>query len=237
MLDSKAKLFNTMVAHGKVLVLYQPKVDAETRKVVGYEALSRLGNRDNIISPAVFMDILTDEMRVRLFITVLNIIQRDINSGLFDNNIRLSLNIEPKTLLSPLISDILKLVNYQVAEMLEIEIIEKPIPSNEWSKLYSIMDTIKSSTSFTFSLDDFGVEGAGFKSLHLPGVVGVKLDGSLIPKNESQKRVFENTTTMLKSIGMKLTLEKVETEEEASELRHLVDEFQGYLFGKPTILR
>ena len=236
MLDSKSSLFNSMVAHGKVVVLYQPKVNSLSREIVGFEALARLGNYENLISPILFVDTLTYSMHIRLFITVLNIIQKDIKSGIFKNK-KIGINIEPKILINPTINKVLSSLDLEISKMLCVEIIEKPIPSSDWGEIYKTMSHLKKTTKISFALDDFGVDGAGFKSLHLPGVSEVKLDGSLIPRNKDQKIIFENTTTMLKSIGMKITLEMVETEEEANELKYMVDEFQGYLFGKPVSIK
>ena len=87
-----------------------------------------------------------------------------------------------------------------------------------------------------FSLDDFGT---GYSNMHriasLPLSI-IKIDKTMVDDSENitMQIVIENTVKMVKSLGMKIVVEGVET---ATQLEHFenlrCDCIQGYYFSKP----
>ncbi len=90
----------------------------------------------------------------------------------------------------------------------------------------------------TFAVDDYGT---GFSNadylIEFPFEL-VKLDKSVVwaaADNEKAMKVLEHTAAMIKSLGLKIVAEGVETFEQALMLRSIGCDFlQGYYFSKPV---
>lgn len=90
----------------------------------------------------------------------------------------------------------------------------------------------------TFAVDDYGT---GFSNtdylIEFPFEL-VKLDKSVVwaaTDNEKAMKVLEHTAAMIKSLGLKIVAEGVETFEQALMLRSIGCDFlQGYYFSKPV---
>ena len=87
-----------------------------------------------------------------------------------------------------------------------------------------------------FSLDDFGT---GYSNMHriasLPLSI-IKIDKTLVDDSENitMQIVIENTVKMVKSLGMKIVVEGVETKTQLEHFEELrCDYIQGYYFSKP----
>ncbi len=88
-----------------------------------------------------------------------------------------------------------------------------------------------------FSLDDYGTGFSNTSSLVNYPFCAIKLDKTLIwaaMEEEKAMSILEHTIKMVKSLGMKVVAEGVETEEQVRILENLdCDYIQGYLFSKP----
>ena len=87
-----------------------------------------------------------------------------------------------------------------------------------------------------FSLDDFGT---GYSNMHriasLPLSI-IKIDKTIVDDSENitMQIVIENTVKMVKSLGMKIVVEGVETKTQLEHFEYLrCDYIQGYYFSKP----
>lgn len=90
----------------------------------------------------------------------------------------------------------------------------------------------------TIALDDFGT---GYSNLMNIGEVNpnvVKLDRGFTIKalsNEFERHLMQNIIQLVHSIGLKICIEGVETEEELQQIKALgPDYIQGYYYGKPS---
>lgn len=91
--------------------------------------------------------------------------------------------------------------------------------------------------SIKTALDDFGSGYSSFNYLKELPVDEIKIDKTFVDdmdKNQFNRSFIEAMTKLAHSIGKKVVVEGVETEEQAEALNAMdVDIFQGYLFGKP----
>ena len=92
------------------------------------------------------------------------------------------------------------------------------------------------SEGICFSLDDFGT---GYSNMHriasLPLSI-IKIDKTMVDDAEelTMQIVIENTVKMIKSLGMKIVVEGVETEQQLNQFIALrCDYIQGYYFSRP----
>lgn len=243
--ENSAKIipvFNDSFKNERILVYLQPKICAETQKIMGAEALSRLIDKDGkMISPGMFIPALEKTGKiVELDFYVLNFILKLIR-GWIDKGIEpvtISFNLSRIHFFSDtIIDDIIAMVEYyNVPERyIEIEVTESVFFEEE----NLIIDKVEKlrEKGFKVSVDDFG---AGYSSLNLIGVLPVdiiKLDKGFVKGSLKTKRgndVIKGLIKILNEIELDIVCEGVETkEEEAIISDYGCKEIQGYLYDKP----
>lgn len=87
-------------------------------------------------------------------------------------------------------------------------------------------------------LDDFGTGYSSLLQITNLAIDGVKIDGSFtrgVPGDKASLATFNSIATLTRELGLCLTVEGVETEQQASWLRRLGDiEVQGFYFSRPV---
>ncbi len=225
------------------IMYYQPKLTATPGTICGMEALMRwIRPGKGIIPPDIFIP-LAEEMGeiVRLgelalvtaseqikqwnrnlgkrFPMAVNVSSRQFNDEDFSSSILRSIE---KAGIDPV--------------LLELEITES-VFMNDLQRAKTIMEDLNKE-GIRFSLDDFGT---GYSSLsyiqHLP-LGGIKVDRSLtadVHYNPSTQAVMSTLAFMARELGVELTIEGVETEEQLQFIQSLGKDLmvQGYLFSPP----
>ena len=227
-------------------VYYQPKVDIETKKLKGSEALCRWIKDRSIIPPNDFIPILeinTDICQLDFY--MLDHVCKDIRRWLDEGKevVRVSVNFSRKHLidvnvLEKIISTIDK--NNVPHEYIEIELTETTTDVL-FSDLRRVVCGLQEQGIWT-AVDDFGV---GYSSLNLirdiPWNV-LKIDKSFVPKNieeeESiQNKMFKHVISLAHDLGLECVIEGVETLDQLEVLRkNNCNIAQGYFFDKPLPL-
>ncbi len=222
-------------------VEYQPKIDFNTLKLGGAEALVRwkpkLGGK---IYPDEFIPVFEENGFISyLDLYVLEEVCKCLSENCFNMAIpRISVNLSAHTMLSDKIvsrvSDILKL--YKVdASMIELELTESAVEANT-SKFLSTVKRFKE-LGLAISIDDFG---AGVSSLNRLSAVEadiLKLDKAFFDLKDqggNSTIVVTDIISMAKHLDMKVVAEGVETAAQALWLQGIgCDYAQGYYFAKP----
>lgn len=227
---------------GDFKAFLQPKVDLETRKVVGAEALIRFEDEiHGIIPPAKFIDLLEKNDLIRY----IDMFVLEETCKLLEKwqrrNITLpvvSLNFSRFTLLERDIASSVEAIvsKYDISKKnIEIEITESAVVIGK-SILYQAAHDLYSA-GYSISLDDFGTKYTNLSILADIDFDMLKLDRSLINALEDQQKyraILENVISMCDSLGIGVIAEGVETEAQAQILRELNCKYgQGYLYGKP----
>ena len=225
------------IAHGEIEVVYQPVVDAKTFTLVSVEALARWTRRGHgPVSPEVFIPIAeTSGLIDQLGLCVLSQALRQLGDW---PELKLSVNVSPGQFRDPAFVDHVAATFAEariepgrvVMEMTETYFIQSP----ERARL--AMDRLRA-LGLRIALDDFG---AGFSSvgyLRQFGFDRMKIDRSLVQSLDRGHRAVEMlqaTVALARSLGIPVTAEGVETEQQAVILRIAgCDQLQGYLFGRP----
>ncbi|MGN0025219.1 MAG: EAL domain-containing protein [Candidatus Avelusimicrobium sp.] len=228
---------------GNFSIYLQPKCDFKTGCMVGAEALVRWNKGESgIVRPDDFIPIFEKNgfiLRLDMFILeqVVSLLSRWKSNGLKQvpvavNFSRLHLND------SRYIPQMTSLVDkYGVAHnLIEVELTENVILNN----LECAQNVIRGlhRKGFSVAMDDFG---SGYSSLNVLKNLqfdGIKLDKEFLSgfeENENAKKVIEGAVLMIKSLGVKVIAEGVETQQQADFLRRTgCDVAQGYLFSKPV---
>lgn len=228
---------------GDFSVYLQPKCDFKTGRMVGAEALVRWNKGDaGLVRPDDFIPIFEKNgfiLRLDMFILeqVVSLLSRWKSHGLKQvpvavNFSRLHLND------SRYIPQMTCLVDkYGVAHrLIEVELTENVILNNVECAQNVIRGLHRK--GFSVAMDDFG---SGYSSLNVLKNLqfdGIKLDKEFLSgfeENGNAKKVIEGAVLMIKSLGVKVIAEGVETQQQADFLRRTgCDVAQGYLFSKPV---
>lgn len=236
------RLFEQALKDEEFLVYYQPKVDIQTRRLIGAEALCRWMHEGKIIPPLDFIPALERGMDIcRLDFYMLRRVCRDIRRWLDEGRevVRVSVNLSRRHMMDPdLFEHIVSIVDECRVphQYIEIELTETTTDV-EFKDLKRVVKGLQS-VGISASVDDFGV---GYSSLNLIKEIPwdvLKLDKSILPADgqnmERSSRMFAHVIAMAHEIGLKCVAEGVETETQLEIMRHYGCRIaQGFLFDKP----
>jgi diguanylate cyclase (GGDEF)-like protein len=225
------------INRGEISVVYQPVVDAKTFRVVSVEALARWNREGHgAVSPDVFIPIAEASGLIdQLGLCVLSQALRQLSHW---SELKLSVNVSPGQFRDPAFVDRVTELFQEaqiapgrvVLEMTETYFIQSP------ERARQALERLKD-LGLRIALDDFG---AGFSSvgyLRQFGFDRMKIDRSLVQSLDQGHRAVEMlqaTVALARSLGIPVTAEGVETEQQAVILRLAgCDQLQGYLFGRP----
>jgi len=224
-----------------VYLCYQPKVDAASQQVIGFEALARW-HRPGIgmVNPQLFIQAaettgLIGELGTLLLRNACQQIVQWRAEG--KASLPVAVNVSPLQLLNPhfpqLVMEILR--DFQLpAHLLTLEITESAAVQNLEHTCSQLREL--RGNGIRIAIDDFGT---GFSSLsmlrNLP-LDTVKIDKALIdplPGREGTA-VVEAICKLAAVLGLGVVAEGVETAEQADTARRAgCNELQGYYFNKP----
>lgn len=226
----------------EIVPFFQPKVDVDTRKLVGAEALARWRKPDGtLVPPGHFIPVceqtgLVSQVDMAIFEKTLQFIRKHLDANIAC--VPISVNFSRLHLLNMefLESLLEKLERYNVPpQLIELELTETVMFDNAGI----ISDFIENlhKNGLTISMDDFG---SGYSSLHMLKDVDIdvlKIDRGFLMESQNsnrQKVVFEAIARMAEKLNIHVVVEGVETQENVK----LMTEFgcktaQGFLFAKP----
>ncbi|MBO8155488.1 MAG: EAL domain-containing protein [Bacillaceae bacterium] len=220
---------------------YQPQLDIQTEKLIGFEALLRWNHPEKgNVPPGVFIPLAE---KTGLIIELGDWVLRETcrqNKKWQEQGfppVKVSVNLSAKQFLQKnlvqRISEILEDTGL-APEYLELEITESMAVSNE----EFIMDTLKGlrNLGVHVSIDDFGTGYSSLKYLSQFPVSKLKIDRLFISENKKQNQaIVKSIIHMSHSLDMKVIAEGVETKEQLDFLKNqMCDEIQGYYFSKPV---
>lgn len=229
----------------KLKVFYQPIIDIEENKIVGFEALLRwVANDGRVETAAQFIRIA--EMIERFHDIGSWIIQKAFND--FANHIspkfpatKLSINISPKQLsnveLPAIISNIVQ-QNFSLASQLIFEITEEVVIDN-FEAASKAIETIRA-LGASFSIDDFGVGHSSFAricQLHFDYLKVDKLFLRPLCAESVNQQVYQTLLLLSDRLNTTLIQEGVETIEQLEFIKAQGCRYvQGFYFFKPMPL-
>ncbi|HYL25745.1 MAG TPA: EAL domain-containing protein, partial [Burkholderiales bacterium] len=221
---------------------YQPKVDLDTRAVVGVEALIRWQSPDKgLVPPAHFIPLLEETgLILQVGEWALKRAARD-HRGWVEQKLRaprVAVNVSAIQLRQ---RDFVRVVEEAIIDgvaptAIDLELTESLVMED----IKSNIEKLKAvrALGVNIAIDDFGT---GYSSLgylaQLP-VQALKIDRSFIIRMQEDPNAMTLVSTIISlahSLRLKVIAEGVETEDQAKFLRLLrCDEMQGYLFSKPV---
>lgn len=235
-------LFPKALRAGEFQVFYQPKVDLETKKICGCEALSRWMHGGKIIPPMEFVPVLEKEGGIGdLDYYVLEQVCEDISDWLKRGiePVRVSVNFSRNDLRhADMAERIVSTVQKHGigSKYIEIEITELS-DSEDFKQLSDFVAAMREHGIST-SIDDFGT---GYSSLNLLKDLDVdiiKLDKSFISNindmPSADRIVVKNVVEMARALDKEVIAEGVEASDQVTFLQDIRCQMaQGFLYDKP----
>ncbi len=236
-------IFPEALEAGEFHAYYQPKVNIETGKVAGAEALCRWIQGGTIIPPDEFIPVLEQNNEIcRLDLYMLETVCRDIKKWMEKGlePVRVSVNLSRKHLSNiDLVNWLMTIVDeYGVPhEYIEFELTESAT-SVGISNLKKIVSELRGK-GFAAAVDDFGM---GYSSLNLIREIPwdvLKLDRNFLPQDNRDKStitslMYHHVANMAHDLGLVTVTEGVETKEQLEVLRENKCMIaQGYYFDRP----
>lgn len=221
---------------------YQPLIRASDRELVGYEALLRLSEEDGTpIPPDEFVP-LAEEMGliVKIGTWVLRSATREIAAQ--SDNAIVAVNLSPEQFYP---GDLPQIVLAALSDAglspqrLELELTESLLVDQPGDVRFQI-DALQE-MGVRMAMDDFGTGFSSLSYLWQFGFDRIKIDKSFVwalEENPERSRDLVDAIVLLGDrLGMDVTAEGVETEEQATLLTALgCDVLQGFHFGRPKPL-
>src|SRR3954468_11470867 len=225
----------------ELVLHYQPKVDLQTGKVKGVEALARwnppergLLSPDEVIPLAERSNLLRP-MTVYLLDTALRQCNAWRARGL---DVSIAVNLSMQNLLDlRLPNDVARLLtSWRLPPgSLELEITESTIMSDH-RRAMSILTRLNK-MGVTLSIDDFGTGYSSLAYLQELPVSAVKIDKSFVltmDQDPGNATIVQSTIDLGHNLGLKVIAEGVETEKIYGDLAKMgCDYAQGFFLSKP----
>jgi diguanylate cyclase (GGDEF)-like protein len=227
----------------ELAVFYQPRVDIQTERILGFEALVRWRHPDlGFVSPAQFIPLAEE---TGLIVPIGEWVLREAcrqnrawqRAGL--PAVRMAVNLSSVQFGQPALQDQIRAA-LEAAELdaqyLELELTESTV-MRDANAVVATLARLKSS-GVHLSIDDFGTGYSSLAYLKRFPIDALKIDQSFIrdcTSDPDDSAIVTSIVLMARSLKLAVVAEGVETESQLSFLRVLqCDEAQGYLFSPPV---
>jgi EAL domain-containing protein (putative c-di-GMP-specific phosphodiesterase class I)/AmiR/NasT family two-component response regulator len=220
---------------------YQPKIDLQTSRVKGAEALARWRHPNSgIVAPHAFLGLLEESGHIgELTWVMLAQSARDCRSwrdaGL---DLNVSVNLSVKQLADPAIADA---ITWQVTSQgleprhMILEITESAAMTDVGRVLENL--TRLRMKGFGLSIDDYGTGYSSMQQLTRIPFTELKIDQSFVmhaAHQESNRMILESSLEMARKLGITSVAEGAETQDDWNLLRECgCDLAQGFFIARP----
>ncbi len=228
----------TAVRNGEIVPYFQPFIDLDSNKVVGFEVLARWEHPTaGIQMPGLFIPI-AEDMGLLGTVTLSMLKQACATARGWLGDMRLAINISPPDVADPsLMRRFIALVHEAgiPPEQIEIEITENAFIDDE-SRVSETLAELKAA-GIKISIDDFGTGYANLHHLRILPFDKIKIDQSFVKDmltNPESRSIVEAIIALAESLGLPTTAEGIEGDDYRQVLKDLGCTIgQGYLFAKP----
>ncbi|MCR4996230.1 MAG: GGDEF domain-containing phosphodiesterase [Butyrivibrio sp.] len=222
-------------------IYLQPKVDTITGEIVGAESLARWFCNGIVLYPTEFVPILEQEgMVATLDLYVLKKTCGFINewkeNGIIP--VPVSVNFSRKDLsYKHLAKEIIRIIDENGIDRKLIQIEVTETSSEDERILMTVFLERLKENGISTAIDDFGTGFSSLSTLRDFPVAEIKVDRSFINNesfNKNDEIVLKSIVSMAKEMGIDVTAEGVEREEQVELLKHVgCHVVQGFLYDNP----
>jgi diguanylate cyclase (GGDEF)-like protein/PAS domain S-box-containing protein len=233
------------LGEGRAVAAYQPIVDLATGRIVSLEALLRLKDADGslITASEIFSALLDPELSRRVSRVMLDSVMADGPAllELLGPDTRISLNLSEADLRKDdFVRHLIEVVDDSglTPANFTIEVTETML-LDAGGQLHASLAMLDQ-CGFTICLDDFGTGFSSLTHLRQFPIHKVKIDRDFIAgigEDHQSRLIIQAIVQMGHSLGLRVVVEGVETEEQETFLRAIgCRHVQGYRYGKPQLM-
>ncbi|WP_228135383.1 EAL domain-containing protein [Aliarcobacter butzleri] len=218
----------------KIVPYFQPIYNLKTNKIEKYEALVRLIDGNNVISPYYFLDI---SKKSKQYLQLTKTMIQKTFDYFRDKDFEFSINLTFEDIKSEYISSFIieLLKEYKMGHRVVFEVVESEEIDN-FRKINEFFVTIRE-YGCKIAIDDFGSGYSNFEYLAKLNVDYIKIDGSLIKDiliNKSSQNIVSMLVNFAKGQKVKTIAEFVSNKDILNKVRELgIDYVQGYYIKEP----
>ena len=226
---------------------YQPIVSLVTEAVIGFEALIRWQHpQRGLIFPEDFMPV-AEETGLITSISQWVLQEACHQMGVWQRKfpasqpLTIGVNLSRKQLSQLHLVQRLELILQETgldASSLKLEVTETALMDDREEVAAQILSQLKE-LGVQLSVDDFGTGYSSLSCLHYFPIDTLKIDRSFVNCIRSRSKdseIVQAIVTLAHNLGIEVTAEGVETDEQLVELKTLkCDRAQGYFFSKPLV--
>ena len=228
---------------GELRLHYQPKVEVQSNRIVGAEALVRWQHPSHgLLPPARFIQ-LAEEFGLIEGIGEWVIQQACDDAAQWQRmglgGVKIAVNVAKPQFASGSLCRVLRQAMFDsgvAAAQLVIELTESMLMDNVPANLAQLHEL--KSLGVTLSIDDFGTGYSSLSYLKRFPLDELKVDRSFVmdlPGQRADTAIVSTVIQLGHSLGMTVIAEGVETQAQLDCLRELgCDNYQGYLFSRPV---
>lgn len=243
--EKRSKLLGELsyaLKRDEFVVVYQPKFEISTEKIVGFEALLRWRNKLNgDVSPNLFIPmaedsgLITEIGRWVLYKACTQAVEWMRLSG---KQFTMAVNISPMQFDQADFRNEIETVIKETGirpECLELEVTES-LFINDMEKAGEILNGLRA-TGVKVAMDDFGKGYSSLGYLKKLPIDSLKVDRSFIMDipDKDDGKIAELIISLGKGLGVRTVAEGVETVQQLEFLRAAgCEEIQGFLLGRPV---
>ncbi|MFW2426388.1 EAL domain-containing protein [Aliarcobacter butzleri] len=218
----------------KIVPYFQAIYNLKTNKIEKYEALVRLIDGNNVISPYYFLDISKKSKQyLQLTKTMIEKTFEYFKDKDFEFSINLTFEDIKSEYISSFIIELLK--KYKIGHRVVFEIVESE-GIDSFRKINEFFVIIRE-YGCKIAIDDFGSGYSNFEYLAKLNVDYIKIDGSLIKDiliNKSSQNIVSMLVNFAKGQKVKTIAEFVSNKDILNKVRELgIDYVQGYYIKEP----
>jgi len=224
-------------------VHYQPILDMRTGEIVAIEALLRWQRNGSIVAAESIIAVAEETGLILslgewVLCEALKQLQQWRTDGVGSLHLQMHVNLSVKQFLQPNFLDRVMAALEQSRvppQLLHLEVTESLLIENADAAAELLRDL--KSLGVGLSLDDFGTGYSSLSSLRRYPFDVLKIDRSFIHEGEESRRgdeIIRAIGSLATLLGMKVTIEGIETEEQRDRMKKLSLDFgQGYFFARP----
>jgi diguanylate cyclase (GGDEF)-like protein len=233
-----ARELRDAIDRGLLRVVYQPIVGARSRRIMGVEALVRWpAESARNISPEVFVPVAEEFGLIEDLGQF--VLTEACRQGAAWPDIFISVNVSPIQFMNPNFAETVERTLARTgldARRLEVEVTEGFVIDNA-ERATTIIGKLHD-MQVTVALDDFGIGYSSIGHLRRFNFDKLKLDSSMVVdilRQPAALRLVQGTIAMADALGLRVTAEGIEDENQVSVLRLAgCSLFQGFLFSEPV---
>ena len=233
-LNDLVEIIKYNIEERKVEPFYQAIYSNQESKIVKYEALMRLFDRDgNILYPAAFLE---KARSYRLYVQLMQVLLDKVFNTIIEHKIHISINLDYNDIINPLINSIIlsRIEQDDIGRYLTIEILESEKIQN-FDIINEFIQEVKNH-GVSIAIDDFGTGFSNYEFIVQLNVDYLKIDGSLIKKIDEDiyMNVIKSIIMLCREQNIKIVAEFVSDLKTQRYVKSLeIDYSQGYYIQKP----